>query len=128
VQWRLGRAAPGLKKERRTPMINNFQDFQKMGQTGMDGYLKMMGEWNKSWQAIASEMTDYSKRAFEEGTSTFEKLVAAKTVEQAVEIQTNYAKRAYEDYMQQLSKIGSMYQSFAKDAFKPVERVFPGPR
>jgi hypothetical protein len=107
-------------------MINNFQDFQKLGQTGMEGYMKMMGDWNKSWQAIASEMTDYSKRAFEDSTAAFEKLVAAKSVEQAMEIQTTYAKRAYEDYMQQLSKIGAMYQSIAKDAFKPG--VFPGAR
>lgn len=109
-------------------MINNFQDFQKIGQTGMDGYLRMMGEWNKGWQSIASEFTDYSKRAFDDGTATFEKLVAAKSVEQALEIQTNYAKRAYEDYVQQMTKIGSLYQSFAKDALKPVERVFPGAR
>jgi hypothetical protein len=94
-------------------MINNFQDFQKLGQTGMEGYMKMMGDWNKSWQAIASEMTDYSKRAFEDSTAAFEKLVAAKSVEQAMEIQTTYAKRAYEDYMQQMSKIGAMYQSIA---------------
>ncbi len=105
-------------------MINNFQDFQKMGQTGMDGAMRMMGEWNKNWQAIAAEMTDYSKRAFEDGTSTFEKLVAAKSLEQVMEIQTSYAKRAYEDYMHQMNKIGSLYSSFAKEALKPMERTF----
>jgi hypothetical protein len=36
-----------------------------------------------------------------------------------MEIQTNYAKSAYEDYMRQMSKIGAMYQNLAKDAFKP---------
>ncbi len=109
-------------------MINSFQDFQKIGQTGMDGYMKMMGDWNKNWQTIAAEMTNYSKRAFEDGTATFEKLAAAKSMEQALEIQTSYAKRAYEDYMHQMSKIGAMYQSFAKDAFKPVERTFQSAR
>ena len=109
-------------------MINSFQDFQKISQTGMDGYLRMMGDWNKNWQTIAAEMTDYSKRAFEDGTATFEKLVAAKSVEQAMEIQSNYAKRAYEDYMHQMSKIGAMSQSFATEAFKPVEKVFPEAR
>jgi len=109
-------------------MIHNFQDFQKLGQTGMDGYLRMMGEWNKNWQMFAAEMTDYSKRSFEDGTATFEKLVSAKSLDQAMEIQSSYAKRAYEDYMHQLSKLGAMYQSFAKDAFKPVEKVFPGAR
>lgn len=109
-------------------MINNLQDIQKISQTNVDTALKIFGDWNKGWQAIAAEMTDYSKRAFEDGTATFEKLVSAKSVEQAVEIQTNFAKRAYDDYMHQLSKIGGMYSSLAKDAYKPVEKAFQNVR
>ena len=109
-------------------MINSFQDFQKVGKVEVDGYLRMVGEWNKSWQAIATEMTDYSKRSFEDGTATFQKLASARDMQQVMEIQTTYAKRAYEDYMHQMSNIGAMYQSFAKDAFKPVERAFQGSR
>jgi hypothetical protein len=90
--------------------------------------MKMFGEWNKGWQAIAAEMTDYTKRSFEDGTATFEKLVSAKSVEQAVEIQTNYAKRAYDEYMHQLTKIGGMYAELAKEAYRPVERALQNGR
>lgn len=107
-------------------MINNFQDFQKLGQNNVDTALKLFGDWNKGWQAIAAEMTDYSKRAFEDSTATFEKLAAAKSLEQAFEIQSSFAKRAYEDYIQQLTKIGGMYTALAKDAYKPVEKAFQG--
>lgn len=107
-------------------MINNFQDFQKLGQNNVDTALKLFGDWNKGWQAIAAEITDYSKRAFEDGTATFEKLAAAKSLEQAFEIQSNFAKRAYEDYVHQLTKIGGMYTALAKDAYKPVEKAFQG--
>jgi hypothetical protein len=109
-------------------MINNFQDIQKIGQTNVDTALKLFGDWNKGWQAIAAEITDYSKRAFEDGTSTFEKLASAKSLEQAFEIQSNYAKRAYDDYMHQLTKIGGMYTNLAKDAYKPVEKAFQNAR
>jgi hypothetical protein len=109
-------------------MINSFQDFQKVSKVEMNDYLEAMGEWNKNWQAIATEMTDYTKRSFEDGTATFQKLVSARDMQQVMEIQTSYAKRAYEDYMRQMSKIGAMYQSIAKDAFKPVERAFQGSR
>jgi hypothetical protein len=109
-------------------MINNIQDFQKMSQTNMDAAMKMFGDWNKNWQAIAAEMSDYSKRAFEDGTSTFEKLIAAKSLEQAFEIQSSYAKRAYDDYMHQMTKLGGMYSSLAKEAYKPVEKAFQNGR
>ena len=85
--------------------------------------MKAFGEWNKGWQAIAAEITDYTKKSFEEGTATFEKLASAKSVEQAIEIQTGFAKRAYDGYMHQMSKIGGMYAELAKEAYKPVEKA-----
>lgn len=122
--FRAGQSGFFTRSSSRHPMINNFQDFQKLGQTNVDTAVKMLGDWNKGWQAIAAEMSDYSKRAFEDGTATFEKLMSAKSVEQAFEIQTSFAKRAYDDYMHQMTKIGSMYSDLAKDAYKPVEKAF----
>ena len=105
-----------------------FEDMQKLSQGNVDAAMKMFGDLNKSWQAIAAEMTDYTKRSFEEGTQTFEKLTSAKSLEQAFEIQATYAKRAYDDYMHQLSKLGGMYADLAKDAYKPIERVLQNGR
>jgi hypothetical protein len=109
-------------------MINNFQDFQKISQSNVDAAMRMFGDWNKGWQAIAAEMSDYSKRTFEDGTATFEKLLGAKSLEQAFEIQTSFARRAYDDYMHQMTKIGGMYTNLAKDAYKPVERAMQNGR
>jgi hypothetical protein len=104
-------------------MIKNFEDFQKLGQQNVDAAMKVFGGWSKGWQQIAAEMTDYTKRSFEESTATVEKLFTAKSFEQAVEIQTGYAKRAYDDYMHQVSKIGGLYADLAKEAYKPVEKA-----
>ena len=54
---------------------------------------------NKGFQAIAAEVTDYSKKAFEDSTRAFEQLIGAKTIEQAIEIQSQYAKKAYDGYV-----------------------------
>lgn len=108
--------------------IKGFEDFQKMNQGGVEQAMKAFGEWNKGLQAITAELTDYSKRSFEESTQTIEKLMGAKSVEQAVEIQTSFAKRAYDDYMHQVQKLGGMYGEFAKEAYRPVERAMQGNR
>ncbi len=111
------------RKDTDDTMIRNFEDMQKLGQNNVDSAMRALGEWNKSWQAIAAEMSDYTKRSFEESSSTLEKLMSSKSFDQAVEIQTSYAKRAYDDYMQQMSKIGGMYANMAKEAYKPVEKM-----
>lgn len=109
-------------------MIKPFEDLQKLNQNSVDVAMKSFGEWTKGWQAITAEMTDYTKRSFEDGTQTLEKLMSAKSMEQAVEIQTSFAKRAYDEYMHQWTKIGGMYAEFAKDAYRPLERTLSNGR
>lgn len=109
-------------------MMKPFDEFQKLSQGNVDAAMKMWGDWSKGWQAIAAESTDYWKRSFEESTQTMEKLMSARSMEQAFEIQSSYAKRAYEDYMHQMQKISGMYTEFAKDAYRPLERSFQNGR
>ena len=109
-------------------MIKTFEDLQKLGQSNVEAAAKMFGEWSKGWQSIAAEMSDYTKKSFEDGTAAFEKLLSAKSVEQAVEIQAGFAKRAYDGYMHQLSKIGGLYAELAKEAYRPVERALQSAR
>ncbi len=102
-------------------MLKGFEEFQKVGKDGFDAAVRSFGEMNKGFQAIAAAITDYSKKAFEDSTRAFEQLIGAKSIEQAVEIQSQYAKKAYDTYVAEMSKIGEMYVGLAKDAYKPVE-------
>jgi len=97
-------------------------EFQKVGKDGFDAAVRSYGDANKGFQAIVAEVTNYSKKAFEEGTRAFEQLVSAKSVEQAVEIQSQFAKKAYEANIAQMTKLGEMYVSLAQNAFKPQAR------
>ncbi len=97
-------------------------EFQKVGKDSFDAAVRSYGNANKGLQAIAAEFTNYSKKAFEDGTRAFEQLVGAKSVEHAVAIQSEYVKKAYEAHMAQLTKLGEMYVSLAQNAFKPQAR------
>ena len=105
-------------------MLKGFEEFQKVGKDGFDAAVRSFGEVNKGFQAIAAEVTDYSKKAFEDSTRAFEQLIGAKSIEQAIEIQSQYAKKAYDTYVAEFSKLGEMYAGLAKDAYKPVEAAF----
>src|SRR3954451_11379645 len=94
---------------------------QKFSKDNVDDALKSFGVVSKGAQAIAVETADYAKKSFEFSTATLEKLVGAKTVEKAIEIQTDYVKSAYEGFVAQSTKVGQLYANLAKDAFKPFE-------
>jgi hypothetical protein len=104
-------------------MMQQFDTFQKFGKDNMDAVLKTFGTVSKGAQTIAVESADYAKKSFEQGTAVLEKLVGAKTLDKAMEIQTDYVRTAYEGFVAQSTKMGELYASLAKDAFKPFENV-----
>ena len=105
------------------PMQKAVDDFQKIGKDNYDAMIRSYGELNKGFQAIVARWAEFSKRSFEDATRAWERMISAKSLESAMEIQTNYAKSAYDNWMAEMSKIGEMYSSTARDAYKPVEKT-----
>ena len=102
-------------------MMKTFDDLQQAGKENVDSTIKTMGALSKGVQAIAVEVADYSKKSFEDGTAALEKLFGVKSIDKAFEVQTEYAKTAYEGFMAEASKIGEMYADLAKETYKPFE-------
>jgi phasin family protein len=102
-------------------MMQQFEGLQKAGKENVDAALKSFGVASKGVQAIAVESTDFAKKSFEQGTAAFEKLAAVKTLDKAIELQSDFVKSAFEGYVAQATKMGELYAALAKDAYKPFE-------
>jgi phasin family protein len=102
-------------------MIMAPEDMQKLGKEGMEMAMSSLGAWTKSAQAIAAEVVDYSKKSVEDSAAAWEKLLGAKTLEKAMEVQTDYLKSSYEDFVAEATKIGELYVDLAKETYKPFE-------
>ena len=72
-------------------------------------------------QTLTTEATDYSKKTYEENTAMLEKLFGAKSLDKAFEIQSSYAKSAYEDFVAQATKMNELYVDFLRKAYQPFE-------
>ena len=104
--------------------VQRFNDeVQKAGKDGFDAVVSSFGEANKGWQAIAAEITAYSKKSFEDGTRAFEQLLGARSFEQVIQIQSEYVRMVYEAHVAELSKLGEMYAGLTRNAYKPVEQA-----
>ena len=71
------------------------------------------------FHAIATAYGDYTKKSFEDTRSFVEKLSGAKSFDKAVEIQTDFAKSAFETFVAESQKIGALYRDLAKQSSKP---------
>lgn len=104
--------------------MNGFDDLQKIGKDNMDIAMKSFSAVSKGMQAIAAEVADYNKKSFEDGSAAIEKLVGAKSLDKAIEVQTEFVRSSYEGMVGELTKIGEMYADVAKEAYKPYESAF----
>jgi hypothetical protein len=64
---------------------------------------------------------DYAKKSFEDTKSFVEKLSGVKSLDKAVEAQTEFARSAYETFVAETQKIAGLYTDLAKQTFKPYE-------
>lgn len=99
-------------------------EMSKFGKAGMDTAMTSLGAWTKNAQAIAVEVADYSRKSFAGSAAAWERLLGAKTLEKAIEVQNDYLKSSYEDFVASATKLGEMYVDFARDACKPLEGAF----
>ncbi len=104
-------------------MTPNFEEFQKFSKDQMEAAATTAASLAKGLQTIAAEATDYSKKSLESGSAYVEKLLGAKSLDSAIQIQSEYAKSTYESLVAQATKFGELYTSLAKEAFKPVEEA-----
>ncbi len=102
-------------------MVKGFEDFQSFGKGNVDAWMKSVGALSKSAQAIMVEVSEYSKKSFEEGTAAVEKLFGAKTLDKAIEVQSDYVKHAYESFVSEAAKLSELYADLAKESYKPFE-------
>jgi len=105
-------------------MSFNFPDMKAFG-APFEAFTTASATSTKGLQAIAAETTEYSKKSFEKSRVLFEKLMGVKKIDEAIQLQSEFAKSAYEDFTAQATKIGEMYSTLAKEAFKPIAAASP---
>ena len=104
-------------------MVKNLDDLQQVSKENVDLAMKSVGVFSKGAQAIAVEVADYSKKAFEDGSAALEKLFGVKSLDKAIEVQTEFAKTSYEGFVAKATKIGELYADLAKETYKPFETI-----
>jgi hypothetical protein len=102
-------------------MLRSLEELQKITEIDFDTMAKSFGLWPKTAQAIANEMADYSKRSIENSAKAVEKLFGVKSLDKAIEVQSEYAKTINEDYTAQVTRLGEFHVNLAKQIFKPFE-------
>ena len=83
-----------------------FPDIKAFGTNPFEAFTTATAASTKGLEAIAAETTDYSKKSFEKSRAFFEKLTGVKKIDEAIQLQSDFAKSAYDDFLAHATKIG----------------------
>jgi phasin family protein len=75
----------------------------------------------KSIESINSELYSFSKQSIEDSVAATKAVMGSKSVHEAFEFQTDFAKSAFEAYVAELSKISELATSATKETFAPFK-------
>jgi len=75
----------------------------------------------KSAETLHNEIYAYTKQSMENSIAAGKAVLGAKSVHEAIEVQTDYAKSAFENYVAELSRFNQLVTAAAKDSFAPLQ-------
>ena len=102
-------------------MTNQFETLQKISTDHIESITASGEVLAKGFKSIAEETAGYTKRSITSITEFVEKFKDLKSFEGAIQLQTDFTKSQFEDFMGQMAKIGEIYKGMGTEFFKPVK-------
>ena len=88
-----------IKSGKKDSMMVKIEDVQSYGKEHLETIAASASNLQSGVQAIATAYGDYAKKSFEDTKSFVEKLSGVKSLDKAMEAQTEYARSAYENFV-----------------------------
>jgi hypothetical protein len=98
-------------------MFIDSQEIKTLGLSQVEVITAAATSTAKGLLAITTEATGYSKKSVENGFTLWERLMSARKPDEIVQLQADFGKTAYDDFIAGATKISNIYVDFAKEAF-----------
>jgi phasin family protein len=101
----------------------NIEGLQTLSKQQIEAATAFTSTLTKGLQEMAAETSEYSKHSMTHGAETMQKLLGAKSLEAAMQIQTDFAKSAMEGFVARSTKFSEIISKIAGEAFRPMTQA-----
>jgi phasin family protein len=91
------------------------------GKETAEAMMKSATVAGKSVENINNEIYSFSKQSIEDSVAATKAVMGSKSIHEAFEFQTDFAKSAFEAYVAEMSKISELATAATKDTFAPFK-------
>ena len=101
--------------------VKNYDQFLGYGKDTVEAYVKSANAAGKGAETLHNEIYAYSKQSIEDSIAAAKALLGSKSVHEAFELQTDFAKTAFDAYVSELTKLSELVVSTTRDTFEPLQ-------
>ena len=101
--------------------MKGYDAFLGYGKETAEAVMKSATVAGKGAETINSEIYSFSKQSIEDTVAATKAVMGSKSVHEAFEFQTDFAKSVFESYVAELSKISELATAATKDSYAPFK-------
>jgi phasin family protein len=101
-----------------------FETTAEFSKGNVEAYVESVTIAGEGFRTISSEISLYSKKAVEETVAATKAVMGSKSIHEAIELQTSFAKMAFGAYVGQMKILNGLFVGTAKDALAPIQGRF----
>ena len=116
--------ALAIDRDQLKAATKGYSEMTDFGKDTVEAFVAASSATAKAVEAINAEVLAFGKSSFEDSVAAAKAVLAAKTLKEVVDLQTEYAKSAFESYVQQSSKLGELTAKLTKEAMEPINARF----
>ncbi len=100
--------------------VNGYDEFAAFGKQAFEAWVAAGNSTAKGCEAINAEMLSFGKDRVEDTIAQTKALFGAKSVDAAIQVQSDFAKKAFDAYVAETSRLGELVNKTTQAAFAPV--------
>jgi phasin family protein len=101
-------------------MLKTTEDLVAFGQANLEAFVKSGQIWSAGVQELTKQMATSAKASFEDSVSTFKAISTAKSVKEAIDLQSTFAKAALEKAMAESNKLTDASIKLTEQTLAPI--------
>jgi phasin family protein len=102
--------------------MKNYDDIVAFNQNNFDALVASSTAAAKGFEELTKQYVAFASASFEDAISAGKKIVAAKTVNEAIDLQTKIAKDSWEKAVAEGQKITELSTGIFKDVSSPLSK------
>jgi phasin family protein len=105
-----------------TYLFRGYDDIAALNQGNVEALVKANTVLAKGAEEIGKELMSYAQTSLERTAGAAKALFGAKTLQDVVQLNTEFAKNSYDTYLANATKLGELSVKVANEAFQPLSQ------